>query len=369
MKIAFVVHDFDQTFGQGRYGIELARRLGSRCEFVVYANTFSAPDLPNVRWVKVPAWRFNVITTVFSFLPAAEFLIRRDRPDVIHAQGLTCWSADVITGHICNAARSRSLASTQRRARWFIRLVTPLEKLFYRQRRAQHLIAISRSLAGEIQKEYDWKGGVSVLHHGTNTAQFRPAHDPAEAIACRAHFHLPADRWIWLFMGEAVKGLSQVIEQLPHFPQAQLLVVTRSSLGRYQAQARQLKVLPRITFWGYEPQPELAFRAADIFVYPSDYDPFGMVGSEAMSSSLAVIMGWNIGVAELVRHGENGLLCVPGRTVSLRGQLERLAQDPAGARRLGDAARKTILEVSWERNAESVFHIYETVAARRARTL
>ena len=68
LKVAFVIHDFDQNFGQGRYGLELARHLASRCEFVVYSNTFKAPDFPGVRWVHVPAWRWNVVTTVLSFL-------------------------------------------------------------------------------------------------------------------------------------------------------------------------------------------------------------------------------------------------------------------------------------------------------------
>ncbi len=366
MKIAFVIHDFDQTFGQGRYGVELARQLGSRCEFVVYSNTFSAPDLPHIRWVKVPAWRLNVITTVSTFLVAAEWLMRRDRPDVIHAQGLTCWQADVITGHICNSARSRSLARAQRRARWFIQLVTPFERRFYQQRRAKHLIAISRTLAEEIQTEYGWKRDVTVLHHGTNTVQFRPAMDPAATAGYRRHFKLPADRWIWLFIGEAVKGLGPVIDQLPHFPNAHLLAITRSAPERYQSQARQLGVLDRITFWGYEPHPELAYRASDVFVYPSDYDPFGMVASEAMASGLAVILGQNIGAAEMVHPGENGLLCIPGDAASLRGQLERLANDPAEARRLGEAARLAILETSWEHNAEAVFRIYQQLTARRS---
>jgi UDP-glucose:(heptosyl)LPS alpha-1,3-glucosyltransferase len=366
MKVAFVIHDFDQNFGQGRYGVELARYLGSRCEFVVYANTFSAPGISNIRWVPVPAWRFNVVTTVFTFLAASERLLRRDRPDVIHAQGLTSWSADIITGHICNAARARSMATARRRAHGFIRLITPFERRFYQQRRASELIAISRCLADEIRDEYGWNRGVTVLHHGTNTEQFRPAHDAAERAEYRRHFRLPDGRWTWLFMGEAVKGLKQVIDQLPHFPNAHLLAITRSDAGRYQSQARQLGVLDRISFWGYEPQPELAFRAADVFVYPNDYDPFGMVGSEAMASGMAVVFGRTIGVAELVEHGVNGLLCSPGNPTTIQDQLRRLESDRALGHRLGLAARQTILGTSWEPNSDAVFRLYEKVHARRS---
>jgi glycosyltransferase involved in cell wall biosynthesis len=365
IRVAFVIHDFDQTFGQGRYGIEIARFLASKYEFVVYSNTFSAPGIPGIRWVHVPTWRWNVVTTVFSFLPAAEYLVRRDKPDIIHCQGMTCWSADVITAHICNSARSRSGAMRQRRARWFIRLVTPLERWFYQQRRARHMIAISKVTALEIQSEYAWRRPFTVLHHGTNTGQFRPAASAAETTALRFQFGLPADRWVWLFVGEAVKGLRQVIDQLPHFPNAHLLAVTRSDLERYQTQARQLGVTQRITFWGYTPQPELAYRAADVFVYPSDYDPFGMVGSEAMATGLPVVLGKNIGVAELVLDGVNGLLCDPDHPESIREQLARLEADPARARMLGQAARETTLETSWQHNAEAVGKIYDQVFRNR----
>jgi glycosyltransferase involved in cell wall biosynthesis len=365
MKVAFVIHDFDANFGQGRYGIEIARRLAHRCEFVVISNTFNAPQLPNVRWVRVPACRFNVVTTVLSFIPAAERAVRREAPDVIHAQGLTCWSSDVITGHICNAARSRSLAVTRPTARWFIRLITPLERAFYRHPRASHLIAISQSLAREIQEEYGWNRQVSVLHHGTNTEQFRPVASPEERNALQTHFKLPQDRWLWLFMGEAVKGLRQVIEQLSFFPKAHLLVVSRSNFLPYKAQASAAGVLDRIQFWGYEPHPENAFRAADVFVYPSDYDPFGMVGGEAMASGLPVVVGKTIGVAELIQDGENGLLCNPEDPRSISSQLRRLQDEPNLARKLSTNGRESMMQTSWDHNADEVFRIYQDIARSR----
>lgn len=364
MKVAFVIHDFDATFGQGRYAIALAERLASKCELIVYANTFNAPGLSGVRWVKVPALRWNVITTVFTFLLFAELLLRRDRPDVIHAQGLTGWSADVITGHICNAARARSLATQRTRSRWFIQIVTPFERAFYRQKRATELIAISKGLAADIQQEYGWNKGIHVLHHGTNTEQFVPPVDKWERVALRSLFRLPDGRWHWLFMGEAVKGLRLVIQQLPLFPEAHLLVVSRSDSSSYAALAQSLGVLSQISFWGYDPRAELAFRAVDVFVFPSDYDPFGMVGSEAMASGLPVILGKSIGVAELVQDGVNGLLCDPANPESIGDQLRKLQNDPEWAARIGKAGRETVVETSWDHNAEEVFRIYCQVAAR-----
>lgn len=359
MKIALVVHDYDANYGQGRYCVELVRHLHTRASFVIYSNTFRGPELPNVTWRYVPALRYNALTTVFSFLPAAERMLRRDRPDLIHAQGLTGWSADVITGHICNAARGRRLRTRDTRPHLFIKLVTPFERAFYRRPRARQLIAISQSLAQEIRAEYGWSKAVDVVYHGTNLEQFRPAITDDERTALCRRYRIPPNRWVWLFMGEAIKGLQEVIEQLPAFPQAHLLVITRSDLRSFRIQADELKVTDQITFYGFEPISEDAFRTADVFVYPNDYDPFGMVATEAMATGLAVVLGLTIGAAELVTHGKNGLLCEPYNTLSIRTQLRRLDGDLPATKAMGLAARKTIEEHTWAICAEQTWSVYQ----------
>ena len=361
MHVALVVHDFNLNFGQGRYGVEIVRRLAGRCRLSVIANSFGVDRIDGVDFRQVKAWRRHAFSTVLSFVPGAEIMARRCGCDLIHAQGLTCWSADVITGHICNAARARASASTDRRSRWFMRLIIPLELAFYRQRRARHLIAISRVLEREIRKEYGWAKDSTVIYHGTDTEVFRPPTDDVEKQRMRQRFKLPVAGWVWIFIGEAIKGLRQVIDALPRYPEACLLVVSRSSFSNYRRQAEQLGVGGRIVFHGFDPHPEEAFRAADVFVYPSDYDPFGMVASEAMATGLPVIIGADIGAAELVSPGENGLLCAPARMESIFEGLDRLRADPVEAGRLGARGRETILQVSWKLCANQTLQVYEKV--------
>ena len=364
MHVAIVVHDFNLNFGQGRYCVEIVRRLAHRCQLTVIANSFGMQAIEGVRFLRVPALRRHAFTTVLSIIPGAELAARRSGCDLIHAQGITCWSADIITGHICNAARAKAAASGDSRSRWFMRLIIPLERAFYRQRRARHLIAISRALEREVRLEYGWNRDSTVIHHGTNSTVFHPPADDAERTRLRGQFRLPRSGWTWLFMGEAVKGLRQAINALVHHPEAHLLVVSRSDFTAYRRQATQLGVAQRVVFHGFEPHPEEAFRAVDVFVYPSNYDPFGMVASEAMATGLPVIVGRDIGAAELVRHGENGLLCDPADDRSLRQALDALRTDPALAGRLGQAGRETILDVSWDHCADRTYAVYEQVHDR-----
>jgi glycosyltransferase involved in cell wall biosynthesis len=366
-RVSIVIHDFDPNLGQGRYCHEIVKRLADRFEFHIHANTWKPVDAPNTHYHKVLANRFNVITTIGSFLPFAELSLVRNPADVIHAQGLSSWRTDIITGHMCNGARLRHLRGAGWRSRWFAEMITPFERAFYRQRRARHLIAIARSLGRDVEQEYGWRGRTHVIYHGTDSNRFRPAADPAERRRLQERFKVPPDRWLWIFMGEAVKGLAGAIDQLEHFPNAHLLVVSRSHFADFREQAIARGVLDRITFHGYDPKPEEAFRAVDVFVYPAPYDPFGLVVTEAMASGLAVLVGVGVGASELIENGRNGMRCHPEDPASIRQGLVQLSQLPDRGSALRIAARQTVIEQSWDRCAEETAKVYEEALAERGR--
>jgi glycosyltransferase involved in cell wall biosynthesis len=361
IHVGLVVHDFDAGYGQGRYCLELVRHLQDDIRFTVFANTFRAPAAEQITWIKVPAWRFDALTSVFSFIPFSERLVRKHRPDLVHAQGLTCWQSDIITGHICNAARAKQMNTRWLKPRLFARLVIPFERAFFQNPNARHVIAISRILEDEVRREYAWNKPVTVIYHGTDSQLFRPSNSPDETKALRARFNLPSSRWTWLFIGEAVKGLRQAIDQLPAFPNAHLLVITRSNLAMYRSQAAVLGVTDRITFHGPEKSPEEAYRAVDLFLYPSDYDPFGMVVTEAMATGIPVAIGRGLGAAELVDHRENGLKFDPHSPEDIRRCLEWIAADPERGRAMGSAGRQQILRHSWEVCARKTLGVYQRV--------
>jgi UDP-glucose:(heptosyl)LPS alpha-1,3-glucosyltransferase len=300
-----------------------------------------------------------------TFLTACETILHRERYDLVHAQGVTCWGADVITAHMCNAARIRWLSSRDVRARMFSRFVAPLEARFYRQPRARHLIAVSKGLASEVAQHYGWCRDTTIVYHGTNVSHFHPPTDNADRRRARARYGLGKPGWIWLFVGEAIKGLQHVIMQLRHFPDARLLVVSRSDTTAAERLAAELGVAARVMLHG--PIDDLAdvYRAADVFVYPSEYDAFGLVVAEAMASALPVVAGRGVGAAEWITHEKNGLLCDPGNAASLLQQLGGLHADPVRAARLGCAARQTVEEHSWDACAAATLKVYERVGGTR----
>ena len=367
-RVAFVIHDLDRNLGQGRYALELLARLNSRYEFHLFANRLSEAPPGDVRVHRVSAWRQNAITTICSFILPAERAVQAGHFDLVHAQGLTCWNCDLITGHMCNAAKYARIRPPRLREQLFPRVIIPLERAFFRQRRARHLIAISGVFAREIREWYGWSKPVTVIHHGTDIHRFRPPDTATDKELCRRRFGLSGRDSNWLFMGEALKGLREAIGQVPHFPQARLLVVSRSDFAPYRRLAESLKVAGRVVFFGPHERPEEAFRAVDLFIYPTGHDPFGLVITEAMASGLPVVVGRDAGAAELIEEGENGLLCQPEDSAGIRAQLSRLAAEPDLAGRLGQAARATMEAHTWDQCAAGTAEVYDRILNEPSRS-
>jgi UDP-glucose:(heptosyl)LPS alpha-1,3-glucosyltransferase len=358
-QIALVVHDFSPGYGHGRYCVELARRFAPHHDIHVFANHFGVPCEPYWTYHKVPAWRHSALLTIVTFLANAKRRLAKRRFDVIHAQGLTCWSADVITAHVCNAARVELDSLRSPRERLFDTLVGQLEAEFYRHNRAARWVAVSGQTAHELRADHDPVHNVPVIYHGVDTEQFRPAEGTGQKRILRESLGLHTDRWLWLFVGEASKGLLPALQALKHFPQAELLVISRSPAAKWLGKAADMGVLSQMLWPG--PQTALGpfYQAADVFVYPSQYDAFGMVVAEAMSAGLPVIVNQGIGAAEWICPGENGLLGNISDPAALKASLQMLASLRDRGAQLGANARLTARHFSWDRCAEATLQVYE----------
>jgi glycosyltransferase involved in cell wall biosynthesis len=129
-------------------------------------------------------------------------------------------------------------------------------------------------------------------------------------------------------------------ERLP----VQLFVVGH---GPYSKKLAQL--LPEAVFTGYLTGMELAtaYASADIFVFPSTTDTFGNVILEAQASGVPVIVSDSGGPKELVEDKTNGLVTRSRDVDDLMRAIRSLATDKAERKRMGAAARKSVIDRSW----------------------
>lgn len=130
-----------------------------------------------------------------------------------------------------------------------------------------------------------------------------------------------------LFVGQDFKrkGLAPVIDALAIAKEkghtCKLRVIGRDNPASYQEQARQIGISDLISFEGPTRQIQDAYRAADLFVFPSLYDPFANVVLESLACGLPAITTTTNGSSEVITEGKDGYV--------IEGATDHLATDIA----------------------------------------
>lgn len=142
---------------------------------------------------------------------------------------------------------------------------------------------------------------------------------------------------------KGLKYLIQAIEGIESFLQLTIVGDGECSLALRKAMQshRHIKSLPHNEVLNL-------MREADIFVFPTLSEGFGMVVTEAMSQGTPVITTPNGCGGDLIVDGENGWLVPAGDSLALRHKLQEILSNPSIIERVGKAALKTAETRSWE---------------------
>jgi len=115
-----------------------------------------------------------------------------------------------------------------------------------------------------------------------------------------------------------------------------------------KSEAHSLGLNGQVRFVGFANQTQLPeiYRASDLMVLPSEYEPFGVVVNEAMLCGCPVAVSDRVGAGDdLVSPGQNGFVFPFGDVDRLVAILKEALTSPQRLRELGDAARRRML--SW----------------------
>jgi colanic acid/amylovoran biosynthesis glycosyltransferase len=203
----------------------------------------------------------------------------------------------------------------------------------------------ARSQVMALLDEARW-GDVHVVRCALDVDQFRPR-EP------RKRFR--GDPFRLLHVGRLIpqKGQAILLEAVAALLARQVPVhltfvgagPKRSELERL---CEQLEIADHVTWEGALGQDAVRERyaAADAFCMSSFVEGVPVVLMEAMASELPVVATRIAGIPELVEDGVSGMLVAPGRPDELAGALERLAENPALCRELGERGRRRVEERS-----------------------
>jgi glycosyltransferase involved in cell wall biosynthesis len=369
LRIAFVVHDYHRHGGHSRYVAELATRFRREHEVHVFANVVDEADQGGITFHHVPAWRRDALTTILSFLVPGTLMVRGGF-DIVHAQGLCGLRHNLATAHICQPAWFDALAQAGVQLTWrqrvFQRLVGGLERRALCQPATRRVIAVSQRVRTDITRSYGRSVGIDVIYHGTDTRRFHPGLREQHRAAARASVGIADDRFVAIYVGDLKKGAAPALRATALTAGVTLLVVSPSEPAPYLVLAEQLKIAERVIFHPASKQVETLFAAADALVFPTLYDSFGLVITEAMASGLPVITNRAAGAAELITPGVDGLLTEQSWDVeAIAEHLARLRDDATLRDRLGRAARARVEPLTWDHTAEQTLAIYRQAAAEK----
>jgi glycosyltransferase involved in cell wall biosynthesis len=243
-------------------------------------------------------------------------------------------------------------------------------------RTADRIITVSYAMKEDLAA-HGWPADkIHVVWNGIDPDVYDPSKvDMSEAIALRKRYGVSDDEKLILFVGRLnwVKGIMNLVQAMPAVlreqPQAKLVIL---GTGDEENDIRHL-----VSRLGLEKSVDLRFEfvsekerilhyaASDLCVFPSLYEPFGIVSLEAMSMEKPIVVGAS-GVSGLKEQVVGG---GPGRTgVHVDGNspsdiawgiLEAL-RDSGRMKAWGLAARKRVLEYfTWDKAAGETLSIYE----------
>jgi len=201
---------------------------------------------------------------------------------------------------------------------------------------------------------------VRVIHNGVDPSRFSPGQsDPAHSKILSIGNLIPTKGHEML-----LRAFARLHEQHPTVSCD--IVGDGPEHSRLTRLAEQLNVAARVRFLGRLPRKQVAdaLQRCTIFALPSSYEGLGCVYLEAMSAEKPVIACRGQGIEDVIQHRHNGWLVGPDHLQGMAEALSTLLQDWELQRRIGSAARKSILDGhTLTHQAASLAHLYRECAA------
>jgi glycogen(starch) synthase len=241
---------------------------------------------------------------------------------------------------------------------------------------AWRIITCSQYMAWEAMNYFGAPAAkVDVIPNGVDTRRF-DALQGMDLSSFRLAWARP-DQPIVYYVGRMVpeKGLSVIIDSVPHvlkdWPGVKFVLAGGGGYANdLKRQAQDLGVADNVIFPGRvsDEVRDGLFMVADCAVFPSLYEPFGIVALEAMAANCPVVVSDVGGLAEVVDNHETGIKVYPDDPKSLAWGILHTIRNPQWSRqRVENAARVVREQYNWHRIADMTVDVYnKTVEEAKA---
>ncbi len=139
-------------------------------------------------------------------------------------------------------------------------------------------------------------------------------------------------------------------------------------LDELRSLAWSMGIENNVLFTGYisEADKHRLYLSSDMAVFPSLYEPFGIVALEAMAAKTPVVASKVGGLAEFISHGETGFLVPPGDPVTLAETMDFVLSNEDAVAKVAEKARRVVAEkYTWKGVAQETVKVYQRIVEER----
>lgn len=400
MKILMLTWEYPPRIvgGIARVVHDLSKRLikdGHEVTVVTYRDNADVPEYENDKGVNV--YRVDnymihpnnfidwIMQLNFNMLSKATEIINKEGGfDVIHAHDwLVTYAAKslknaydipiVATIHATEAGRNSGIHDETQR------YINDTEWLLTYE--ATEVIVNSNYMKNEIQRLFGLPfDKINVISNGINLSNFTGIERDYDF---RRQYAMDNEKII-LYVGRLVyeKGVQHLIAAMPkilsNYNDAKLIIAGRGGMmDELRAEASNLGLNDKIYFTGYlnSKQVQKMYKCADVAVFPSTYEPFGIVALEAMLAGVPTVVSDVGGLDEIVTHGVDGMKSYAGNANSIADSVTALLYDHQLATNVSKKAKQKVKDqFNWEKIAQDTHFTYEkaicqTMAERQAKQM
>ena len=400
MKILMLTWEYPPRIvgGIARVVHDLSKRLikdGHEVTVVTYRDNAGVPEYENDKGVNV--YRVDnymihpnnfidwIMQLNFNLIAKATEIINKESGfDVIHAHDwLVTYAAKslknaydipiVATIHATEAGRNSGIHDDTQR------YINDTEWLLTYE--ATEVIVNSNFMKNDLQRlfglPYD---KINVIPNGINLNNFTGIERDYEF---RRQYAMDNEKII-LYVGRLVyeKGIQHLIAAMPkilsNYHDAKLVIAGKGGMiDELKAETSSLGLDNKVYFTGYMDSKKVQkmYKCADVAVFPSTYEPFGIVALEAMLAGVPTVVSDVGGLDEIVTHGVDGMKSYAGNSNSIADSVTALLYDHQLATNISKKARQKVKEqFNWEKIAQDTHFTYEkaicqTMAERQAKEL
>ncbi|MBF0978898.1 MAG: glycosyltransferase family 4 protein [Clostridiales bacterium] len=306
---------------------------------------------------------FNMITK------ANEIINKNGKFDVIHAHDwLVAYSAKSIkesyniplisTIHATESGRNSGIHDETQRyindSEWMLTY------------ESSEVIVNSNYMKNEVQRlfglPYD---KINVIPNGVNLQLFSNVNVDYDF---RRQYAMDNEKII-LYVGRLVyeKGIQNLIAAMPkildRYHDSKLIICGRGGMiDELREQVKYLGIDNKVYFAGYcdSKKMQKMYKCADVAVFPSTYEPFGIVAIESMLSGTPTIVSDVGGLNEIVEHGVTGMKSYAGNANSIADSVLALLFDPKLCANISQNAIKKVKEnYNWAKITDNTYYVYQ----------